>query len=71
MVALLRNYEELSPVILSVGEEDEISIADVARLIVKDMGFTGNLVVKIFSYSPILFYLFHYQLDVALPLFPF
>ncbi len=27
----MRNYHETDPIILSVGEEDEVSIADVAR----------------------------------------
>jgi len=40
----IRNYEDLSPLILSVGEEDEISIADVAKLIVTAMDFKGKLV---------------------------
>ncbi|KAM9983498.1 hypothetical protein ACTFIY_000236 [Dictyostelium cf. discoideum] len=40
----LNNYEEMSPLILSVGEEDEISIADVARLITEAMEFKGKLI---------------------------
>ncbi|KAM9961319.1 hypothetical protein ACTFIR_004159 [Dictyostelium discoideum] len=40
----LNNYEEMSPLILSVGEEDEISIADVARLITEAMQFKGKLI---------------------------
>jgi len=40
----LREYEEIDPIILSVGEEDEVSIKDVAESIVKSMNFTGNLV---------------------------
>ncbi|EGC38936.1 hypothetical protein DICPUDRAFT_96732 [Dictyostelium purpureum] len=40
----LDNYEELSPIILSVGEEDEISIADVAHLIAEAMDFKGKLI---------------------------
>jgi GDP-L-fucose synthase len=42
----LHHYDETSPLILSVGEEDEISIADVARLVVEAMDFKGNLVVS-------------------------
>ncbi|WVQ94041.1 hypothetical protein IAU59_001119 [Kwoniella sp. CBS 9459] len=38
---VLREYEEVDPVILSVGEEDEVSIKDVADAIVKAMDFTG------------------------------
>jgi len=44
MVWCLYNYNQPEPLILSVGEEDEISIADVARLIVEAMNFKGNLV---------------------------
>jgi GDP-L-fucose synthase len=40
----LREYKEISPVILSVGEEDEVSIADVAHAIAKAMDFQGKLV---------------------------
>jgi len=37
----LRNYDETSPIILSVGEEDEISIAEAAQAIAEAMGFDG------------------------------
>jgi len=40
----LDNYDDPNPLILSVGEEDEISIADAAKAIVETMGFKGNLV---------------------------
>lgn len=40
----LDNYSDDHPIILSVGEEDEISIADGARAIVEAMGFKGDLV---------------------------
>ncbi|KYR00805.1 GDP-L-fucose synthetase [Tieghemostelium lacteum] len=43
-VWVLDNYEELNPIILSVGEEDEISIGDVAKLITEAMGFKGKLI---------------------------
>ncbi|ORY02988.1 epimerase-domain-containing protein [Basidiobolus meristosporus CBS 931.73] len=39
---VLREYPEIDPIILSVGEEDEISIKDVADAIVKSVGFTGT-----------------------------
>ena len=29
----MRNYHDPDPIILSVGEEDEVSIADVARYV--------------------------------------
>eukprot|EP01132_Coremiostelium_polycephalum_P009105 gene9105-11157_t len=40
----LDNYEELNPLILSVGEEDEVSIADIVKLITESMGFTGKVI---------------------------
>jgi len=39
----LRNYEQTSPLILSVDEDDEISIGDVAHLVLKSMGFEGEV----------------------------
>jgi len=44
MVWVLDSYSQLETIILSVGEEDEISIADAAKLVVEGMGFKGNLV---------------------------
>jgi hypothetical protein len=38
--------QSTEPLILSVGEEDEVSIADVARAVAKAMDFTGNIVVS-------------------------
>ncbi|OCF40105.1 hypothetical protein I317_06118 [Kwoniella heveanensis CBS 569] len=38
---VLREYDEIDPVILSVGEEDEVSIREVADAIVQAMEFTG------------------------------
>lgn len=40
----LRHYDSSDPIILSVGEEDEVSIGDVALAIAKAMNFTGNVV---------------------------
>ncbi|KAG9296703.1 hypothetical protein G9A89_001335 [Geosiphon pyriformis] len=39
---VLREYEEIDPIILSVGEKDEVSIKYVADAIVKAVGFNGN-----------------------------
>jgi GDP-L-fucose synthase len=39
-----RGYEEISPIILSVNEDAEVSIHDVAQMVVKAMGFQGSLV---------------------------
>ncbi|KAL0073654.1 hypothetical protein J3Q64DRAFT_1745390 [Phycomyces blakesleeanus] len=38
----LREYPEIDPIILSVGEEDEVSIKDVADAIVKAIDFKGE-----------------------------
>eukprot|EP01012_Entosiphon_sulcatum_P005847 TRINITY_DN12697_c0_g1_i1.p1 TRINITY_DN12697_c0_g1~~TRINITY_DN12697_c0_g1_i1.p1 ORF type:complete len:324 (+),score=51.03 TRINITY_DN12697_c0_g1_i1:29-973(+) len=43
MVWAVRHYGETEPIILSVGEEDEVSIKDVAEMIVEAMGFTGTV----------------------------
>jgi GDP-L-fucose synthase len=44
MLWTLRSYEEAEPIILSVGEEDEVSIGDVVRLIVEAMEFKGEVI---------------------------
>lgn len=41
MVWAMRDYHEIDPIILSVGEEDEVSIKQVAESIVKAMKFEG------------------------------
>ncbi|KAI9034573.1 hypothetical protein DFJ74DRAFT_600760 [Hyaloraphidium curvatum] len=38
----LREYPEIDPIILSVGEEDEVTIRQVADAIVKAVGFEGD-----------------------------
>ncbi|KNZ46296.1 GDP-L-fucose synthase, partial [Puccinia sorghi] len=38
----LWEYDEIDPIILSVGEEDEVSIKQVADAIVKAVGFEGD-----------------------------
>ncbi|KAI8068071.1 hypothetical protein BC940DRAFT_340482 [Gongronella butleri] len=38
----LREYQEIDPIILSVGEKDEVSIKDVADAIVKALAFEGE-----------------------------
>jgi len=44
IVWTLDNYtDDSSPIILSVGEEEEVSIAQVAQLIAKQMGYSENL----------------------------
>lgn len=39
---MLWEYKEIDPIILSVGEADEISIKDVADSIVKHVDFQGD-----------------------------
>jgi GDP-L-fucose synthase len=41
---VLFNYKEEEPVIISVGEEDEVSIGEVAKTIADEFEFKGNLV---------------------------
>ncbi|KAF7689744.1 GDP-L-fucose synthase-like [Silurus meridionalis] len=43
-VWVLREYDEIEPIILSVGEEDEMSIKDVVDAIVKAFDFTGPVI---------------------------
>ncbi|GAM23498.1 hypothetical protein SAMD00019534_066730 [Acytostelium subglobosum LB1] len=43
-VWVLDKYEELDPIILSVDEADEVSIADVAHTIAEAMNFQGKIV---------------------------
>uniref|UniRef100_A0A8B9D0Q1 GDP-L-fucose synthase n=1 Tax=Anser brachyrhynchus TaxID=132585 RepID=A0A8B9D0Q1_9AVES len=43
---VLREYEEVEPIILSVGEEDEVSIKEAADAIVEAMDFRGELIVS-------------------------
>ena len=39
----IRQYEEISPIIFSVDEADEISIGDVSKLVLKSMKFEGEV----------------------------
>lgn len=43
-VWVMRSYHSPDPIILSVGEEDEVSIGDVAHHIARAMDFKGNIV---------------------------
>lgn len=43
-VWVLRGYDAVDPIILSVGEEDEVSIRDVALMVAEAMGFEGKVV---------------------------
>jgi len=44
MIWVMRSYDSTEPIILSVGEEDEVSIKDAALAVVKGMGYTGKVV---------------------------
>lgn len=44
MIWVLRNYTETDPIILSVGEEDEISIKEAAEAVVSAMDFKNPLI---------------------------
>lgn len=44
MVWTLRSYDSVEPLILSVDESQEVSIADVAVMVAEAMGFTGKVV---------------------------
>uniref|UniRef100_A0AAR2LW18 GDP-L-fucose synthase n=1 Tax=Pygocentrus nattereri TaxID=42514 RepID=A0AAR2LW18_PYGNA len=41
---VLREYDEVEPIILSVGQEEEITIKDVVDAIVEAFGFTGPVI---------------------------
>ncbi|XP_070543571.1 GDP-L-fucose synthase-like [Ptychodera flava] len=42
---VLREYDEISPIILSVGEEDEVSIKEAAEMVVEAHEFKGEVVL--------------------------
>ncbi len=46
MIWVMREYQEIDPIILSVGEEDEVTIKQVADSIVKAMKFEGEVKVN-------------------------
>ena len=46
MIWVLREYNETAPIILSVGEEDEVSIKEAVEMIVEAMDFKGELTVS-------------------------
>ncbi|KAM3876417.1 GDP-L-fucose synthase-like [Diretmus argenteus] len=41
---VLREYHEVEPIILSVGEEDEVSIKEAADVVTQALGFKGDVV---------------------------
>ncbi|XP_073811790.1 probable GDP-L-fucose synthase [Musca autumnalis] len=43
MIWVLRNYNSVEPIILSVDEEQEVTIFDVAKAIANAFGFKGKL----------------------------
>lgn len=44
MIWVLREYNEIDPIILSVGEEDEVSIKEAADAVLKAMDFKGEVI---------------------------
>ena len=44
---VLREYDEIEPIILSVDEKDEMSIKEAAEAIVEAMEFKGPVVVSL------------------------
>ncbi|XP_041351993.1 GDP-L-fucose synthase-like isoform X2 [Gigantopelta aegis] len=42
---VLREYQEIDPIILSVGEEDEVSIKEAADMVIEAMDFKGEVVM--------------------------
>jgi GDP-L-fucose synthase len=42
---MLREYDEVDPLILSVNQADEISIKDLVQFITEAMGFKGEIIV--------------------------
>lgn len=46
---VLREYSEVEPIILSVGEEDEVSIKEAAEAVMEAMGFHGEVTVSFAS----------------------
>ncbi|KAL5009701.1 hypothetical protein ScPMuIL_012006 [Solemya velum] len=45
MIWVLREYTEITPIILSVGEEDEVSIKEAADAVIEGMEFKGEVVL--------------------------
>lgn len=43
MIWVLREYQEIDPIILSVGEEDEVSIKEAAEAVLEAMEFKGEV----------------------------
>uniref|UniRef100_A0A8D1DBD0 GDP-L-fucose synthase n=1 Tax=Sus scrofa TaxID=9823 RepID=A0A8D1DBD0_PIG len=46
---VLREYDQVEPIILSVGEEDEVSIREAAEAVVEAMDFHGEVIVSFSS----------------------
>uniref|UniRef100_A0A1I7WWT9 Epimerase domain-containing protein n=1 Tax=Heterorhabditis bacteriophora TaxID=37862 RepID=A0A1I7WWT9_HETBA len=59
LVWVIRNYEEVEPIVLSVGEEDEVSIADVVNAVTKAIDFKAIDVILIRGTN-----FLHYQFNI-------
>ncbi|KAK7071844.1 GDP-L-fucose synthase [Halocaridina rubra] len=44
MIWVLRDYKEISPIILSVDEKDEVSIKEAAEMVVEAFNFKGEVI---------------------------
>jgi GDP-L-fucose synthase len=44
LIWAMLNYEEEEPIIISVGEEDEISIGEAAHIVLEEFGFKGEVI---------------------------
>lgn len=51
MIWALREYEETDPIMLSVSEQDEVSIARVAESVAQACKFTGTLEVNLLLFN--------------------
>uniref|UniRef100_A0A673ML44 GDP-L-fucose synthase n=1 Tax=Sinocyclocheilus rhinocerous TaxID=307959 RepID=A0A673ML44_9TELE len=48
---VLREYDEVEPIILSVGEEDELTVKDAVDAVVEAFGFEGEVIVSFHTNS--------------------
>jgi GDP-L-fucose synthase len=51
LVWALRSYHDVTPIMLSVDEKDEVSIAEAAALILKYMHYDGEVEVFLYLYA--------------------
>lgn len=68
MIWVLREYNEPSPIILSVSEEEEVSIKEAVEMIVEAMEFKGELTVSFKQYTMLIKLFSKYWEKVGIPL---